>query len=65
MHGRVSYIAHASESATHPNAYAVVTGASEGIGREFALQLAQKGFNVIVSARNAGALATLVEEIGA
>ncbi|KAI0779904.1 3-ketoacyl-CoA reductase [Fomes fomentarius] len=44
-------------------AWAVVTGASEGIGREFALQLAQKGFNVVVSARNASALATLVTEI--
>ncbi|KAI0744957.1 3-ketoacyl-CoA reductase [Earliella scabrosa] len=44
-------------------AWAVVTGASEGIGREFSLQLAQKGFNVVVSARNASALATLVKEI--
>ncbi|KZT08503.1 3-ketoacyl-CoA reductase [Laetiporus sulphureus 93-53] len=44
-------------------AWAVVTGASEGIGREFALQLAKKGFNVFVSARNAGALAALVAEI--
>lgn len=44
--------------------YVVVTGASEGIGREFALQLAQKGFNVMVSARNATALATLTAEIG-
>ncbi|KAH9944744.1 3-ketoacyl-CoA reductase [Amylocystis lapponica] len=44
-------------------AWAVVTGASEGIGREFALQLARKGFNVVVSARNAGALASLVAEI--
>ncbi|KAH9894806.1 3-ketoacyl-CoA reductase [Cubamyces lactineus] len=44
-------------------AWAVVTGASEGIGREYALQLASKGFNVIVSARNATALATLVSEI--
>ncbi|TFK84121.1 3-ketoacyl-CoA reductase [Polyporus arcularius HHB13444] len=44
-------------------AWAVVTGASEGIGREYALQLAQKGFNVLVSARNASALATLVTEI--
>ncbi|OJT02502.1 Very-long-chain 3-oxoacyl-CoA reductase [Trametes pubescens] len=44
-------------------AWAVVTGASEGIGREFALQLAQKGFNVVVSARNASALTTLVSEI--
>ncbi|KAH8103476.1 3-ketoacyl-CoA reductase [Cristinia sonorae] len=44
-------------------AWAVVTGASEGIGREFALQLAQKGFNVLVSARNATALSNLVAEI--
>ncbi|KAI9059139.1 3-ketoacyl-CoA reductase [Trametes sanguinea] len=44
-------------------AWAVVTGASEGIGREYALQLAQKGFNVVVSARNATALASLVTEI--
>lgn len=42
----------------------VVTGASEGIGREFALQLAQKGFNVLVAARNATALSTLTAEIG-
>ena len=42
-----------------------MTGASEGIGREFALQLAQRGFNVVVSARNATALAALVSEIGA
>ncbi|PIL33937.1 hypothetical protein GSI_03645 [Ganoderma sinense ZZ0214-1] len=46
-------------------AWAVVTGASEGIGREYALQLAQKGFNVVVSARNASSLATLVSEIEA
>jgi len=46
-------------------AWAVVTGASEGIGREFALQLARKGFNVLVSARNASALATLITEIEA
>lgn len=44
-------------------AWAVVTGASEGIGREFSLQLAKKGFNVLVSARNAAALDALVAEI--
>lgn len=42
----------------------VVTGASEGIGREFALQLAKKGFNIAVAARNAAALDVLVAEIG-
>ncbi|CAL1707500.1 unnamed protein product [Somion occarium] len=44
-------------------AWAVVTGASEGIGREFALQLAAKGFNVLVAARNAKALSELTTEI--
>jgi 17beta-estradiol 17-dehydrogenase / very-long-chain 3-oxoacyl-CoA reductase len=42
-----------------------VTGASEGIGREYALQLAKKGFNVVVSARNKAALGALVNEIRA
>ena len=45
-------------------AWAVVTGASEGIGREYALQLAKKGFNVLVLARNKTALDALVKEIG-
>lgn len=45
-------------------AWAVVTGASEGIGREYALQLAKKGFNVLVMARNKPALDALVNEIG-
>ena len=45
-------------------AWAVVTGASEGIGREYALQLAKKGFNVLVMARNKAALNALVNEIG-
>lgn len=41
-----------------------MTGASEGIGREYALQLAKKGFNVLVMARNKAALSALVNEIG-
>lgn len=44
--------------------FTVVTGASEGIGREFALQLGQAGFNVVVAARNADALTSLTAEIG-
>ena len=43
----------------------MVTGASEGIGREFALQLAAKGLNVLVAARNANKLEELTTEIGA
>lgn len=42
--------------------YAVVTGASRGIGRAAALALAQHGVHVAVTARNADELATLVQE---
>lgn len=31
--------------------WALVTGSSDGIGKEFALQLAKEGFNVILLAR--------------
>jgi 3-oxoacyl-[acyl-carrier protein] reductase len=45
------------------NRVAVVTGASRGIGRSIALMLAAGGAKVVVSARNAGALAEVVAEI--
>ncbi|KAJ7879286.1 3-ketoacyl-CoA reductase [Mycena olivaceomarginata] len=45
-------------------AWAVVTGASDGIGKEFALQLAGRRFNVILVPRNAALLgATAVHTI--
>jgi 17beta-estradiol 17-dehydrogenase / very-long-chain 3-oxoacyl-CoA reductase len=34
-----------------PNAWAVVTGCTDGIGREFATQLAKKGFNIVLLSR--------------
>src|SRR5260370_13336809 len=42
---------------------AVVTGASQGIGRDTALVLAEAGAKVAVAARNEDKLATLVGEI--
>lgn len=42
----------------------VVTGASDGIGREYAIQLAKKGLNVLVVARNETALRSVTDEIG-
>jgi 3-oxoacyl-[acyl-carrier protein] reductase len=42
---------------------AVVTGASQGIGREMALALAEAGAKVAVAARNEEKLAALVKEI--
>jgi 3-oxoacyl-[acyl-carrier protein] reductase len=44
---------------------ALVTGASQGIGRAAALALAQAGARVIVTARNAEKLAAVSAEIGA
>jgi 3-oxoacyl-[acyl-carrier protein] reductase len=42
---------------------ALVTGASQGIGRETALALAEAGANVAIAARNEEKLASLAEEI--
>jgi 17beta-estradiol 17-dehydrogenase / very-long-chain 3-oxoacyl-CoA reductase len=43
----------------------VVTGASDGIGREYAIQLARAGFNVLLAARNQAKLDTVIDDIGA
>ena len=43
--------------------YALVTGASEGIGRSFATQLAKRGLNVLLVARRAEALDHLSQEL--
>jgi 17beta-estradiol 17-dehydrogenase / very-long-chain 3-oxoacyl-CoA reductase len=42
----------------------VVTGASDGIGREFAVQLGLAGFNVLLVARNSKMLNDVAAEIG-
>ncbi|KAG6371822.1 hypothetical protein JVT61DRAFT_9184 [Boletus reticuloceps] len=44
--------------------WAVVTGASDGIGKAFALQLAAAGFNILLVARNEVALTAVAAEIG-
>lgn len=45
--------------------WAVVAGASEGTGREFAQQLAAKGLNLVLIARREGPLNELADEIRA
>ncbi|KAG6813746.1 hypothetical protein H0H92_007698 [Tricholoma furcatifolium] len=44
-------------------AWAVVTGASDGIGKEFAFELARAGFNVLLVARNKALLQTTASDI--
>ncbi|RDB24900.1 Very-long-chain 3-oxoacyl-CoA reductase [Hypsizygus marmoreus] len=44
-------------------AWAVVTGASDGIGKEFAFQLAKAGFNVLLIARNKQLLDSTASDI--
>jgi uncharacterized protein len=43
--------------------WALVTGASSGIGAEFVRQLAAEGFNVALSARRGNLLQTLADEV--
>lgn len=43
--------------------WALITGASSGIGSEFAVQLAQKGLNVILIGRNSEALSSVADKI--
>ena len=46
-----------------PDAFALVTGASDGIGKAIAIELAKKGFNLIIHARNEVKLNSVKEEI--
>jgi len=45
------------------NVWAVVTGCTDGIGKQFALQLSKARFNIVLVSRNAEKLATLTSEI--
>ena len=45
-------------------AWAVVTGATDGIGKEFSYQLAKNGFNVLLVARNPQLLSETAIDIG-
>ena len=46
------------------NHFPVVTGSSEGIGKEYARELAKRGVNVILISRGENRLYRTAEEIG-
>ena len=43
--------------------WALVTGASDGLGKQYALELARSGFNIILMARNAEKTEAVAKEI--
>ncbi|EJD07953.1 3-ketoacyl-CoA reductase [Fomitiporia mediterranea MF3/22] len=45
--------------------WAVITGATDGIGKEFALQLAKRGFNIVIASRSEEKLKLTASEIEA
>lgn len=51
------------EFAQRYGAWALVAGASEGLGAAFATELAQRGLNIILAARRAAPLAALAETL--
>lgn len=44
--------------------WALVTGCTEGIGREYARQLAARGLNIVLVSRNQTKLEAVKEELG-
>lgn len=42
----------------------MITGSTDGIGKEYAKQLAQRGINIVLIARNESKLIDVSKEIG-
>jgi short-subunit dehydrogenase len=57
-----NYPMNASAAEKTPS-YAVITGASAGLGKEFARQLASQGINLVLTARRADLLKQLADEL--
>jgi len=44
--------------------FAVVTGSTDGIGKEYAKELAKRGLNIVLISRNINKLEKIASEIG-
>lgn len=58
---RLSHYAHVASNGDSP--WALVTGASDGIGKAFIQELASHGFNVVLHGRNHGKLSLVMKEL--
>ena len=48
---------------TDPHPYALITGATDGIGKALAKELYDKGFNLIIHGRNEGKILSVIDEL--
>jgi short-subunit dehydrogenase len=64
---RARYVGSPTATSVSPDALqtVLITGASEGMGKSVAKQLAQKGASIIIVARNVGKLEEALDEIKA
>lgn len=62
-YGIISFLSKNHRFKPQKDSWAIVTGCTEGIGREFALQLAKKGYNMCLISRNQVKLSKLKDEI--
>lgn len=51
-------------ASAHPNSYAIVTGATSGIGRDIANELCRRGFHLVIHGRNPDKVEALKAELG-
>lgn len=54
-----------SHSLINTHTSTVITGSTDGIGKEYAFELAKKGFNIVLISRTRAKLVQVANEIGA
>jgi len=62
---QISFIVTSSDESIMRRPICLITGATQGVGKETAVALAQKGFRVVLAARNGAAAEVVAREIAA